>query len=114
MIRPPPRSPLFPYTTLFRSRRKGVAIALAAAKAAALRPAKPAAKPRPAETNVAASTNAVAKPVATGAWRVQLGAFSARGAAEGLYRKLSGNAALAGRQAYYIPVGKVTRLQAGP
>ena len=26
----------------------------------------------------------------------------------------SGTPALAGRQAYYIPVGKVTRLQAGP
>jgi len=45
---------------------------------------------------------------------VQLGAFSARGAAEGLFRKLSGNAALTGRQPFYIPAGKVTRLQAGP
>ena len=45
---------------------------------------------------------------------MQLGAFSTRGAAEGLYKKLSGKAVLAGRQAYYVPVGKIIRLQAGP
>jgi TPR repeat protein len=97
-------------------RRKGVAIALQMAKAppATTEPAKPkpkvvAVKPAPALTATATATA-----TARGAWRVQLGAFSARGAAEALFRKLSGNAALAGRQPYYIPAGKVTRLQAGP
>jgi cell division septation protein DedD len=67
-------------------------------------------KPKPAPaTEAAPSTNA-----AKGAWRVQLGAFSQRGSAEALYRKLSGNGALAGRQAFYVPAGAVTRLQVGP
>lgn len=96
-------------------RRKGVAIALAAAKSSAAPAAKPIAKPAP-EPPVSASISVTAKATATarGVWRVQLGAFSARGSAEGLFRKLSGTPALAGRQAYYIPVGKITRLQAGP
>jgi TPR repeat protein len=98
-------------------RRKGVAMALAAARGAAPQAAKPAAKPQPAEVK-AATAKGAAKAAATvrasGAWRVQLGAFSARSSAEGLFRKLSGNAALAGRQPYYIAVGKITRLQAGP
>jgi cell division septation protein DedD len=52
-------------------------------------------------------------PVASsGGWRIQLGAFSQRGSAEALYRKLGGS--LGGHQAYYIPVGKITRLQVGP
>ena len=70
----------------------------------------PAAKPPP----PVAIAKAKAEATARGVWRVQLGAFSTRGAAENLFRKLSGNAALAGRQAYYVPVGKVTRLQAAP
>src|SRR5437764_12269130 len=80
-------------------------------------PAKAAAKP-PAE-----SANAPGKPpaqftkpavAAAGAWRIQLGAFSQRGSAEALYRKLSGTGALAGRHAFFIPVGTITRLQVGP
>jgi cell division septation protein DedD len=63
---------------------------------------------------MSASTKAKATAVASGVWRVQLGAFSAGTSAESLFRKLSGNAALAGRRPYYVPVGKVTRLQAGP
>ncbi|MEO6224704.1 MAG: SPOR domain-containing protein [Sphingomicrobium sp.] len=51
---------------------------------------------------------------ATGSWRIQLGAFAQRGAAEALYRKLSGNGALAGRSAFYSSVGSITRLQVGP
>jgi TPR repeat protein len=100
-------------------RRKGVAIALAAAKGTAPQAARPAGKPQPAESaivtkNGKATANVSATTNARGAWRVQLGAFSARSSAEGLFRKLSGNDALAGRQPYYIPVGKITRLQAGP
>lgn len=49
----------------------------------------------------------------SGAWRIQLGAFGQRGGAEALFRKLAVGP-LAGRQPYYIPVGAVTRLQAGP
>jgi cell division septation protein DedD len=52
--------------------------------------------------------------VAGGSWRIQLGAFSQRSSAEALFRRLSGKSALAGRQAYYIPVGAITRLQVGP
>jgi cell division septation protein DedD len=64
----------------------------------------PVAKPQPAKPAVAVS----------GAWRIQLGAFSQRSSAEALFRKLSSNGALAGRQAYYVPAGAVTRLQVGP
>ena len=60
----------------------------------------------------------VAKPApvaaVSGHWRVQLGAFSQRGAAEALYRRVSGKAVLAGRTPYYVAAGPVTRLQVGP
>jgi len=99
-------------------RRRGVAMALDMAKTPAApakvkAAAKPAPKP-PVVANVSGSGTAKASAAARGVWRVQLGAFSTRGAAEGLFRKLSGTAALAGRQPYYVPVGKITRLQAGP
>jgi cell division septation protein DedD len=74
----------------------------ATAKPPATKPAPPAAaKPAP---SVAAS----------GGWRIQLGAFSQRGAAEALYQRVSGKAALAGRSPYYVPLGSMTRLQVGP
>jgi TPR repeat protein len=112
-------------------RKKGAALALAKAKAQAApaakaegKPAsaKPASKPsRPVQTASAskpkpapATTAAPPAKAAKGAWRIQLGAFSQRGSAEALYRKLSGNGALAGRQAFYVPAGGVTRLQIGP
>jgi uncharacterized protein len=53
-------------------------------------------------------------PPSSGAWRVQLGAFSEKGNAEALYKKLSDKPALAGLSAFYIPVGPITRLQVGP
>ena len=105
-------------------RQKGVAIALAAAKTAPAgktgtkAPATPktATKTPAAPVAAKAATPVEAKPsvTATGNWRIQLGAFSTRGSAEGLYKKLSGNGALSGRQAFYVPVGKMTRLQVGP
>ena len=115
-------------------RKKGAALALAMAKAspapgskAATKPApKPAAKPprggavHSAEAPPRPAPKPAAKPpvraaaAATGSWRIQLGAFSQRSSAEALFRKLSGKGALAGRQAYYVPVGAVTRLQVGP
>ena len=106
-------------------RKKGLALAMAKAKAApppGAKPAKAKAKPAqvaqaegPAKTAPPASAPAKAAPApAMGSWRIQLGAFSQRGSAEALYKKLAGNSALAGRQAYYVPAGAVTRLQAGP
>jgi cell division septation protein DedD len=71
--------------------------------------AAPLAKAPPKTAEVAPKPSA---PPASGGWRIQLGAFSERGSAEGLYRKLAGS--LGGHQAYYVPAGKVTRLQVGP
>lgn len=82
-----------------------------AAKAATSKPRKDrpikAASPTPAP---------IAKPAsaASGNWRIQLGAFSKRASAEALYRKVSSRSDLAGRSAFYIPVGAITRLQVGP
>lgn len=106
-------------------RKKGVALAIAKSKAApppsakaepkAEKPQpKAAAKPEPKPPRTPAAASPPAKPVASGNWRIQLGAFSQRASAEALFRRLSGNRALAGRRAYYIPAGAVTRLQVGP
>ncbi|HKX92155.1 MAG TPA: SPOR domain-containing protein [Sphingomicrobium sp.] len=116
-------------------RKKGVAIALAqgnAPRASAKTPAKSApkataAKKPPAKAVASATmpTKATAPPKAapkkttaaapaTGGWRIQLGAFSQRSSAEALFGKLSGKSALAGRQAFYVRAGAVTRLQVGP
>lgn len=76
----------------------------------------PVAAPRPAPPLVIRTATLTApKPALPrdGGWRVQLGAFSQRGAAEALFRKFAAGP-LAGRQAFLIPVGAVTRLQAGP
>jgi hypothetical protein len=90
-------------------------------KALALASAKSAPPPSPKPTKPAQTAIAQAKPKrpapapsveTSGAWRVQLGAFSQRGSAEALYHKLS--VSLGGRQAFYIPVGAITRLQVGP
>jgi hypothetical protein len=118
-------------------RQKALAMAMNQAKAAPAPSSAPAAKPArtkaqakpapppkvPVETAVAAPppkrtmpqpapTPKPAPVAASGGWRIQLGAFSQRGSAEALYRKLGGS--LGGHQAYYIPVGKITRLQVGP
>ena len=96
-------------------RKKGVAIALSMARAQA--PAKkPAAKPAAKPPTIAAAKlgGATAAVPASGAWRIQLGAFSQRSSAEALFRKLSAGGALAGRRPFLIAVGTMTRLQAGP
>ena len=117
-------------------RKKGVAIAKTKAKSApppsakSAKPVKVASSPAKAGAQPKAKNGAGAPPgprpspgntgpaaftvPATGAWRIQLGAFSQRGSAEALYRKLSGSSALAGRRPFYIPAGAVTRLQVGP
>lgn len=53
-----------------------------------------------------------ARSAPSGIWRIQLGAFTRKGAAQELFGKLSGQ--LAGRQAFYVPAGGATRLQVGP
>jgi hypothetical protein len=117
-------------------RQKGIALAMSKAKEKPAPSSKPAAKPaaKPAteaaakpqvqapskpSTQVAtkaappsAAPTPAAPAKASGSWRIQLGAFSQRGSAEALYKKLSGS--LGGRQAFYIPVGTITRLQVGP
>ena len=106
-------------------RKKGLALAMAKAKAApppGARPAKAKAKLAQVAQADAPAKTAPPTPVlakvsavpASGNWRIQLGAFFQRGSAEALYKKVAGNSALAGRQAYYVPAGAVTRLQAGP
>lgn len=93
-------------------RQKGVALAISKAK--------PPPTPSPSPVKKAAAAKPPASPPAraaaapSGAWRIQLGAFSQRRSAEALYHKLSGAAALAGRSPFYVPAGAVTRLQVGP
>jgi TPR repeat protein len=88
----------------------------APAKSASAKP-KPAAK-APAKTAAAAELPAKTAPAAarpaSGNWRIQLGAFSQRGNAEALYKKMAGKSALSGRSPVYVSAGSVTRLQVGP
>lgn len=95
-------------------RAKGTAMALAMVKArqstppaTSITPQK-AAEPLPVPTTVART----APVAASGDWRIQLGAFGQRSSAEALFAKVRGK--VAGRQAFYVPVGKVVRLQIGP
>jgi TPR repeat protein len=94
-------------------RKKGVALAMQKAKAPPSpkpkQPATPASsQPKPRLAQPATVTTA------SGAWRIQLGAFSQRSSAEALYRKLAGSPAVAGRRQFLVPAGSVTRLQIGP
>lgn len=94
-------------------RRKGNALARAAAatNSAPARPAPP--KPAVSITTAKPPPPPPRLPVASsGAWRVQLGAFGNRGAAQALFARLAPS--LGGAKAYYVPVGAITRLQAGP
>lgn len=97
------------------------ALALASVKtkpAPTLKSAKPMriarAKPSAATAAAAAPSKSATSAPATGAWRIQLGAFSQRGGAEALYRRLAAKPALAGRSPFYTPAGAMTRLQVGP
>ena len=82
---------------------------VAEASPVASKPTTPKPATKPVQTATAAKV-----PVPSGAWRIQLGAFSQRATAEALYRRLSVKSALAGRSAFYIAAGNVTRLQVGP
>jgi len=99
-------------------RQKGVALAMAAAKTPTPKMAKKAPPPKsvflPKTKVVVAAPKPMVVSPSSGGWRIQLGAFGQRASAEALFRKLSSDAPLAGKQSYLIPVGAVTRLQAGP
>jgi TPR repeat protein len=64
-------------------------------------------------TGVTPSAGSTATAPAAG-WKVQLGAFGSRAAAETLWTKLSAQPAFAAVAPVYVPVNSVTRLQAGP
>jgi len=53
-------------------------------------------------------------PVAAGNWLVQLGAFGVASNAQAMWAKVKDHTALSGRQAFFVPAGKLIRLQAGP
>ena len=96
-------------------RKKAVTLAIAKAKAAPAVSAKKKALQKTAEAKSSPTPEPPPKTIAaapSGAWRIQLGAFSQRGSAEALYKKLAGS--LGGRSAFYVPAGAVTRLQVGP
>jgi len=73
-----------------------------------LRTPKATAKPMPAP----APSSPLRAP-ASGAWRVQLGAFGVPGNAEALWARVKGRPELAGHGKLLVPTGKVTKLQAG-
>jgi cell division septation protein DedD len=112
-------------------RRKGVQMALEKSaehpapsskpvKATSKPPSRPAVRPpatvaAPADQPPTKAATAIPAPAAapSGSWRIQLGAFSQRGSAEALYRKLSASPPVAGHPGYYVAAGAVTRLQVG-
>ena len=82
-------------------------------KAEASRAAKTAQAPRPAAAK--ASKAAEPKAVASGAWRVQLGAFSEEGRARALWSSLRSKVVgLSAYQLFLVKGGAMTKLQAGP
>ena len=96
-------------------RKKGVAMAMQKAKTQQQAQAKPVTTARPKAQKPASPAPAQkTATAASGAWRIQLGAFSQRSSAEALFRRLSGSAPIAGRQQFLVAAGSVTRLQVGP
>ena len=98
-------------------RKRGLELAMAKARAAPPPSPKPTriARTKPAKPAPEKNARSETEPAAIkgkGNWRIQLGAFSQKGSAQALYARVSG--ALGGRQAFYVPAGKVTRLQVGP
>jgi cell division septation protein DedD len=53
------------------------------------------------------------RPAASGAWRIQLGAFAQKSNADGLWARVRGRAELAGHPRIDLAQGSVTRLLAG-
>lgn len=73
---------------------------------------RPAPAARPVATRPPVERPAPAPVPASGAWRVQLGAFGQPGGAQRLWSQVSGR--FPGRQPYYVKSGAVTRLLIGP
>jgi cell division septation protein DedD len=99
-------------------RQKGAALAQKAKQPPPPKTTKPvrAAQAKPTVAKAVQTVTVKTAPArpAGGGWRIQLGAFSQRGAAEALYQRVSGKAALAGRNPFYVASGAITRLQVGP
>ena len=111
-----PRVTNAPATTTPRPATKPPAPKPATAPPPAPKPATtppPAPEPAAAAPTAPAASAATAK-VATGPWRLQLGAFSKRSSASTLFDKVKGNAALAGKRSFLVDAGNITRLQVGP
>lgn len=123
------RDPLLGYTYVSRAAAQGLAAAKTTLadmdkvmpaeerrRAVAMSKIEPlksvASKAAPRKTSVAVAPVKTVPVSPGGGWRVQLGAFGSRGAAQSLFARLSPS--LGGAQGYYIPVGAMTRLQAGP
>lgn len=109
----PPAKP----TKVAKAEPKAVSTAKTESKPAA--PAKTSPRAAPAAETASkpaprGKTEPKPAPSPSGAWRIQLGAFSKRSSAESLFAKLSATSALNGRRASYIPVESMTRLQVGP
>lgn len=87
---------------------RGAKPGAATAGAARSRSARAAVPPAPPKAAAAATAEG-------GAWRIQLGAYSAEAAAEAAWRKARGQAAaLEALTPFYVAAGNVFRLQAGP
>ena len=69
-----------------------------------------AAQPKPAAA--AAPASPVSAPAASGAWRVQLGAFGVPSNADALWNRVKTRPELAGRAKLLVPTGKIAKLQA--
>jgi len=79
-------------------------------KAADGTPAKPVTAPAPPSAEKTAAPTQFRK----GSWRIQLGAFGSRAAAETAWAHIAKNEALKGQEPTYTAVKTLTRLQAGP
>ena len=87
-------------------RKKGVALAMQKAKTQQQTQPKPTATARPKAEKAPSPPPAQKAATSTsGAWRIQLGAFSQRSSAEALFRRLSGSAPVAGRQQFLVRRG---------
>lgn len=75
-------------------------------------PATPAPRPTAPRPTADTKPTADAKPAASGAWRVQLGAFRDPDGARRLWSQVAGR--FPGRQPYYVKAGALTRLLVGP
>jgi uncharacterized protein len=72
-------------------------------------------KPDVYKPTIAAAAPPAPRPVVSGPWRVQLGAFGNASGASALWSKLQSRiSALGPYQSFIVPAGAVTRLQVGP